>query len=470
MAILLTTIMLVLLVINSILQIIIMIAQWIFELSLNLITSIDTTNVVSTGWTTSLQFANMFFIVVLLAIAIATILRLQNFNYKKMLPIFIMVALLINFSMVAGLIVLDASNMLAGFFLDSMGGVNSITGNIASSMKIVTFAMDGDQKTVDDLAADPDAAGILSKIWGSIKNVAATAVGLATGSTQIKIIMTQLLKLVVFLTTIFMFIAGSVYMIKRAFWIWLLLILAPLAWIALIFPGGNRYFTQWWGTFTKWCIFAPAFLFFIYLGFIVGNSMATASATLTSSTTLTDIAFGGFVDIISPSLFIQMAIVPFIMLMGLSLSSKLGVGGSNFVLNYADKARGAASKRFKELRSKSPLSAEKLGERFGGMGAGMLAKSRIGAVARYGRETREKLEQEKLQEAQKKETLINLRGQLDATTDPKLRLDILKQIRAAVGGKSDLDKIKDIIAKSEENKPGGASTSTAPAPTGGATH
>lgn len=423
--------------IDNVLAPLVGISGWIFDWSLSLVVNANT-SIVATGWGKSLDLANNLFILILLGIAIGTILELPTFNYKTMLPKFLMVALLINFSLAIGNVIIGFTNVLTGSFYKE---ITSET--LANRLKVVEPIKKADEKFKKDIESSENSA-----LKEPIK--------LFTENFFLFVY-----KTFTYLLVIFVFLAGAVFMIARTFHLWLLLMLAPLAWISLLIPGLQQHWKSWWSKFIKWSIFAPAYLFFLWLGVRIGNASALKGFVSGYSN------YGVFTNV--TGYILQMLVVAFIMMSGLVISSQLGVGGSNFVINYGKNLKGAASKRFKELRSKGPLSAEKLGAKFGGMGAGLLAKSRIGAVAGYGRETREKLEQEKLQEAQKKETLINLRMQLDATTDPELRLGILKQIRAAVGGKSDLDKIKDIIAESEKNKPGGASTSTAPAPTGGAT-
>jgi hypothetical protein len=51
----------------------------------------------SNGWVITRDIANMFFIVILLVIAFATILQIEQYNYKKWLPKLILMAILINF-------------------------------------------------------------------------------------------------------------------------------------------------------------------------------------------------------------------------------------------------------------------------------------------------------------------------------------------------------------------------------------
>ena len=61
---------------------------------------------VSTGWVIVRDLCNMFFILILLVIAFAIILRVESYQWKKMLPKLLIMAVLINFSKtICGLII-----------------------------------------------------------------------------------------------------------------------------------------------------------------------------------------------------------------------------------------------------------------------------------------------------------------------------------------------------------------------------
>jgi len=45
----------------------------------------------------------------------------------------------------------------------------------------------------------------------------------------------------------------------RLFWLWILLILAPLAWTLSVapIPVIGHYAKEWWNNFLKWCFVGP---------------------------------------------------------------------------------------------------------------------------------------------------------------------------------------------------------------------
>ena len=92
-----------------------------FILGPNFITVPYTTNeFVTLGWTLTRDFANIFFIIFLVIIGLATALRLGEYQWQKTLPLLIGIALLINFTPVILGLIIDASNIVMNFFIEGI--------------------------------------------------------------------------------------------------------------------------------------------------------------------------------------------------------------------------------------------------------------------------------------------------------------------------------------------------------------
>ncbi len=434
------------------------ITAWLFQGALNLVTD-SNMSIVKVGWGVSLSIANNFFILILLAIAIATILGFDKYSYKTMLPKFIMVILLINFSMVIGLAIINIVQVPANFFVTELS--KNPSGAAASANQATMNIMQRMGSTNPIEYENDEINGIMAKFEESKKD----------GKEPLKdsfvsVLMLLIVKIFTNLLLIFVFLAGTVYMISRTFMLWMLLMLAPLAWIASLLPSLEKHWTTWWDKFIKWSIFAPAYLFFVYLGLKIYEAGPP------------NIGMAKFADLFDPAKLIQVALVGFILLAGLKMASNLGVGGSNFVMNYADSAKKEASKKFKELRGKSEWSAENIGKKFGAAGARITAPF---GVTEQGKRIQERYALEKM-EAENKERkkeqvggLYNLRGQLSninkfeseslafaiesgMTSDQlkkyrtelrERRLKILQDIRTESGEGKNLKKKLEDLAKEE---------------------
>lgn len=89
---------------------------------------------VTNGWVIVRDLCNMFFIVVLLVIAIATILKIEMYHYKKLLGRLIIMAVLINFSKLICGLVIDFSQVLMMTFVNGFSAAAG--GNFIQALKL----------------------------------------------------------------------------------------------------------------------------------------------------------------------------------------------------------------------------------------------------------------------------------------------------------------------------------------------
>jgi hypothetical protein len=183
------------------------------------------------GWVIARDVANMFFVIILLIIAFATILRIENYSYKKWLPKLILMAILINFSKTICGLLIDLSQVVMLTFVNAFKDVAA--GSLVDMLGITGWqSLDG------------------------IENVGEWTVASAYVLSVIYIIIT--------LTTV----AAMVGMlVMRIVMIWVYVVLSPFAYLLAAFPGGAKYSSQWWSEFTKNLIVGPVLAFFIWLSF-----------------------------------------------------------------------------------------------------------------------------------------------------------------------------------------------------------
>src|SRR3989344_2610165 len=68
--------------------------------------------VIQVSWKIMRDFANMLFIIALIVMAYGTIFNIPKYDFKSLIPRFIVVAVLINFSLVLGGLIIDATQFL----------------------------------------------------------------------------------------------------------------------------------------------------------------------------------------------------------------------------------------------------------------------------------------------------------------------------------------------------------------------
>jgi len=196
--------------------------------------------IVDVGWPIVRDFINMFFIIALVIIGLATALRIKEYQAHKTLPSLIIIAVLINFTPVICGLIIDASNIVMNFFLEYVTGFKMM-GNF--------FAQQG---------------GMLSSLFSTHFFDLSNAANVL-GKTIAMIAFDWMAAL------IFIMYAGL--FIMRYIMIWVLVIVSPIAFFSRIFSGDQKYifksilgWDEWWKQFIEWSLIGVIGAFFLYLG------------------------------------------------------------------------------------------------------------------------------------------------------------------------------------------------------------
>jgi 16S rRNA (adenine1518-N6/adenine1519-N6)-dimethyltransferase len=203
--------------------------------------SFTTNPFVQTGWSIVRDFANMFFILVLVVIGLATALRYKEYEAKKTLPLLILIALLINFTPVICGFVIDASNIAMNFFLSEVGS------GLGSAIEKLGQSWDKYAEMIEQGTKPTAVAG-----YG-------------------------------FTMAIFTFVTAFIYLIfallfmVRYVALWTLVILSPIAFFCYILPATKKAWDTWWQQFIQWCIVGVIGAFFLYMAEIMNSQFVDLS-------------------------------------------------------------------------------------------------------------------------------------------------------------------------------------------------
>ena len=216
-------------------------------------------DMVKMGWTITRDIVNMFFILALVVIAFATILRIETYGIKTLLPKLILIALLINFSYVICGLIIDATQITATYF-------------------------------VKQIETEDIAIAVLSRlrVVDAIRGTEGQMVPITDYDTDMVLILTTAFSAIVVFAAGFVMLVGAILLFIRVGALWALIILSPFAWFFSVFPGKLKgYADQWWGNFLKWAFFAPIYIFFIFLvlkiseeGVLEGMGLATGETAV----------------------------------------------------------------------------------------------------------------------------------------------------------------------------------------------
>src|SRR3989338_3122197 len=285
-------------------------------------------SVITIGWTIARDIANIFFILVLLTIAIMTILRVSSYQAKTMFFKFVVVALLINFSLSFGLILIDFTNILGKGFYEAMKpGGQSISTTITSGAKLQSVwnfqsASAVSQSNFQSIVLSAAPAGI-----GTLYNVIKGLFGTATDTFEQAVAFAKIAwgNTILLAVLLFVMIVATAFLIKRIAVLAILLVVSPIAFIAMILPKAEHISQKWWSTFFSHAFFFPAFLFLMYFSVLF----------VTRITKLAPAA--NFMD--SPPLFIGYVVAVVMMIGALIIAKQMGVYGADAVMKTATTGR-----------------------------------------------------------------------------------------------------------------------------------
>ncbi len=303
------------------------------------ITSFTKVSVVTIGWGITRSLANMFFALILLIMSISTILQIDSFSYKTMLKRLIIVALLINFSLVFAGIIIDFSQVMTDYFISAgAGGAggNGLSANLTNGLKITEVYNFGD---VNQSFFEK----VTTVVWGP----------------TLQMLVEQFMAIILFMAAAFSFFAMSFFLIARIVWIWLCLIFAPLAWVSYIIPNApgqlGGLWGKWWQKFLSWTLFAPIYAFFLYLALTIAkfgvNLNTGAWGNVASEQKALQSKFFA-----APETVLQYIVIIMILLGGLKAAQTMSVTGASGAMNIVNKTGKWAGNKAKGY-AKRPANA-----------------------------------------------------------------------------------------------------------------
>lgn len=233
------------------------VGNWVMFIAFDMINymltpkSFVTHPMVTAGWPFILGIANLGFIIALLFIAFATTLNIDiGGGVKRTLPRLLAAAVLINFSLVIGGVIIDVSRIMMTIIAGALTqtSLEGIASNVAFWSGIgKALLVIGAGSVTGGLGSFAVADPNYQEIYDNLLAAALTW-GLTLG---------------------FLVLAVSLFI--RYVALILLLIVSPLAYLALAFPGASNIAGLWWKQFLKYVFYGPFALFILVLATRVGD-------------------------------------------------------------------------------------------------------------------------------------------------------------------------------------------------------
>ncbi len=308
--------------------VVVALVSWFVEVFLALNTQIVNSPAVKIGFPITLAFANLCFVLAIIVIAMATIIRFQSYGTKQALWRLIVITMLVNFGLVIAGSIMGFSDSLAMYFLkgvspagDSQGvkgegtGFNSFASALSGMASPQQF-LNYDPKTMSGAAGGQAMSDALS----------GSGIGQFLGS--IGRAFFSVFALIFIIVTLG---ALVIMLIQRYVTMGYLLIILPIAWASFIFPHTRQYWTKWWNNFFKNVFFTPIVLFFLWLVIQIGKSMAEQDSYFQAIKPGSDGA-GGVLELIVAGIaqpLLQTTVLLGLMLAGLMAAKNFGFGIAN---------------------------------------------------------------------------------------------------------------------------------------------
>ncbi len=258
--------------------------------------------VVYPAWEIFRNLGNIVFILAIVAIGVATVFRISQYQVKDLLVKLILGAILINFSLTIAQAVLGISDTLQQQFLsDGSGALRSIINAL-----------------------------FVSNIWSNAPNVP-----LGDFSETIRILSQFFIAFAAF----FALLGVAILVCVRVVMLWLLLMLSPIPYVAMVLPATRKFSSQWWDKFINWALVTPAVGFMLNLTALMTTKNRDVIEKLTASSQialneswLNSVAFSLASNII-PLIFLYMT---------LQVATSFGKGAGGFVTKSLNKVSGMA--------------------------------------------------------------------------------------------------------------------------------
>lgn len=276
-----------------------MLGAWLVELGLQFNNNIFNAPAVQIGFSVSLAIANLGFVLGIIIIAIATIIRNQTYGIKQLLWKLVMMAILVNFGLVITAPIVGFANSMSNYFINATAP-SAATGGYANYVLALTGAFNP-QTTISAPTTGTGAwtsvcqswlstpIGPGQMLWGICHATGTQTTNPADNFWQNNIAM--IFDIVFSSVAVFVFFCLAILLIIRYLMLGGLLIVLPLAWLTYVFPKFDNSYSKWWNTFIKWTLFPPLALFFIYLAFT--TAVTTNTANNNAAATYTAGAIGG---------------------------------------------------------------------------------------------------------------------------------------------------------------------------------
>lgn len=232
---------------------------------------------IETGWTALRDIANIVIIAMFVFIAINIILGSKEYGEKRLIARVLIIAVLINFSLLFSKAIIDASNFTALQFYK------------ASAIETDVTAAQTAKEAIEYKYAEKGIAGQFIKFMGltsigeTTKAMSAAAFGTAekryTNANGMYALLHAIVSATLLLFAAAVLLYGCYLLISRAVLLIFLMITSALAFASWLIPQQRvvKGFAKWWESLLKAALLAPLLMIFLWSALNVARAVATTT-------------------------------------------------------------------------------------------------------------------------------------------------------------------------------------------------
>lgn len=263
--------------------------------------------------------ANLLLIAILIIVALATILGIESYGVRRLVPLLVGIVLLVNFSSVIAGVVIDAGQVGMNFMQETFSkALPEEAGKKQGLSGYLSFQLGLSREFAIDSATSERILGKRGVSYGDE----------SAFEQQILNAFSVMIMIIIGAIAGYIFLRLAILLLMRYTVFWFLLIIAPLAFFAGILPATRNYFRTWWHQLLNWSFLGFTTLFIVYLG-------ALAWGLLNNPDVIrgTYAAFEGSRLHQRASLLFTFPIVAFFFLYALNVSKKMAGAAANAVVD-----------------------------------------------------------------------------------------------------------------------------------------
>ena len=279
--------------------------------------------------------ANSIYILVFLILIFGSSLPFftaQNYTIKKTLPKLIAAVILTQFTLVITGVIIDFFNLLGYAIPNVILALGQVPPDIVGS------------------------GGVTEKVGAGLGATITGAFAVGAGVSIVTAGFGWIFIIGFLIAAIISVIIGFVYMVLRYFLIYVMILIAPLAFVAWVIPGTEKFFKQWWTDFIR-----------LNAMFVTIMALLSASIVIASALTGQEDTGLGFLPALMP--IIALFLIPKTLkatTKGLSALSGAVLGAAGAATGKAtSKAKDVGKARIQEQRAESAAKAFGKNTRFG---------------------------------------------------------------------------------------------------------